>query len=536
MSKETVIKKREALRTQITQLTNLAEERIANGADKRTLNVLQAKIKGIAANLKTTNEQIEQFITDDSADSEFERNIEYDMNIFAILSQLETSIAELTQASGPAVPTAANNAERTHPRDATELVKLPKLDLMKFDGNALTWRRFWSQYESAVHLRPNMSKGHKFNYLMSSVTGKAAAAIEGLQYSENNYDQAVAILKETFGNQEQSVDLHMNELLKLEKIKSRKETDALRKLVQTVQVHTLALESLNVSTECYAPMLMPVLKRVLPPELAVEFKMKEVSMTSPDSSDAQGQRSDSAGKKNAETLKSLLAFLREQVKFREETEQEQERTSTKERSKYWKTTANFYGSADRVCLFCNQRNHMTEDCCRSFTMEEKKAALLGSRACFRCTRPNHTARVCRSNVKCKKCKGRNATSMCRTKLRDKTERNASAVPQKQATSTACTMHAVDREEQDENTGVLLQTAVAWFGGVTGGDYARLLLDSGSQRSFISTRLAEKIGAKALRKEKLVIGSFGGDEKVKVMEEVQVVVAQKEKATQSSSKR
>lgn len=76
MSKEALIKKKKALITQIMQLTNLAEERIANGADKRNLNVLHAQIKGIATNLKTTNVQKELFIPDDSADSEFERNIE----------------------------------------------------------------------------------------------------------------------------------------------------------------------------------------------------------------------------------------------------------------------------------------------------------------------------------------------------------------------------------------------------------------------------------------------------------------------------
>lgn len=50
-------------------------------------------------------------------------------------------------------------------QDATKLVKLPKLEMIKFGGRALEWHRFWAQYESAVHLRPNMTKGQKFNYL-----------------------------------------------------------------------------------------------------------------------------------------------------------------------------------------------------------------------------------------------------------------------------------------------------------------------------------------------------------------------------------
>lgn len=115
-----------------------------------------------------------------------------------------------------------------------------------------------------------MSNRQKFNYLMSSLTGKAAAAIEGLQFSsENNHEQVIKIMEETFWGPEQLVDLHMKELLTLEKVTSVYQTEALRKLSQKVQVHGLAVQSLDLTTECYAPMLMPVLKRPIPSELLI---------------------------------------------------------------------------------------------------------------------------------------------------------------------------------------------------------------------------------------------------------------------------
>lgn len=116
-----------------------------------------------------------------------------------------------------------------------------------------------------------MSKEQKFNYLLASLTGKAASAVEGLQYSaEENYDEAIKILQTTFGNREQSVELHMTELLSLEKVKSAQETDELRKLVNKVQVNTLALKSLKVETESFAPMLLTALKRAIPPAVQVK--------------------------------------------------------------------------------------------------------------------------------------------------------------------------------------------------------------------------------------------------------------------------
>lgn len=322
MSKEVVTKKRKALRTQVTQLICAAELQIQQRADREHLIATQAQIKAIASSLAKANEQMEGLLTDDVDETEFQRVIEYDLNIAAISSKLETYLQEQTQGM-MTNPTQAQMVHSASPtmhsamQDATELLKLPKLELIKFIGNALEWTRFWTQYESAVHMRPNMSNGQKFNYLMSSLTGKAAAAIEGLQFSaENNYEQAIKILKETFGGPELLVDLHMKALLALVKVTSVYQTEALRKLFQKVQVHTLALQSLDVTTECYAPMLMPVLKRAIPSELLIQFKDQEASRNRP-ITDNEAPTS-SMGKKSADALQRIIEFLREQVCLRKE--------------------------------------------------------------------------------------------------------------------------------------------------------------------------------------------------------------------------
>lgn len=150
-------------------------------------------------------------------------------------------------------------------------------------------------------------------------------------------------------------------------------------------------------------------------------------------------------------------------------------------------------------------------------MTEKKAILTENRACFRCTRPNHTARICRARVSCKQCKGRHATSVCRTG----TQENQVQVQTQQTKATTSTMHATGNIQHHS---VLLQTAIAWIEGQTSGRHCRLLLDSGSQRSFIEAGLAKEIGAKVIRQERLTIGSFGGDEKIKSMDVVEVTIA------------
>lgn len=86
--------------------------------------------------LKEANNQMEQYLTDEVADSELERILEYDMKILAVLSKLEISIVESipSNINSPLIAPLPQCSART---DKLELVKLPKLELIKFDGNML---------------------------------------------------------------------------------------------------------------------------------------------------------------------------------------------------------------------------------------------------------------------------------------------------------------------------------------------------------------------------------------------------------------
>ena len=44
-------------------------------------------------------------------------------------------------------------------------MKLPKLDVPKFDGNIIHWRTFWEQFSVSVHGRDALSNAEKLTYL-----------------------------------------------------------------------------------------------------------------------------------------------------------------------------------------------------------------------------------------------------------------------------------------------------------------------------------------------------------------------------------
>lgn len=133
--------------------------------------------------------------------------------------------------------------------------------------------------------------------------------------------------------------------------------------------------------------------------------------------------------------------------------------------------------------------------------------------CFNCLRRNHRARDCRSSTACKRCQRRHHTSICEQESpgnqtpsltsTPKTDLNPGAtsyVP-KTTTSTLCST---------EKKAVLLQTACAVVHNPMKPEVVleiRILLDSGSQRSFITDRAMKLLQLVPRGEQTLSIATF-----------------------------
>ena len=85
------------------------------------------------------------------------------------------------------------------------------------------------------------------------------------------------------------------------------------------------------------------------------------------------------------------------------------------------------------------------------------------------------------------------------------EKDASTIPE------GCTLVGSTHTSQDT---ILLQSALVDVAAGSRSCQARLLFDSGSQRTFISQDLANKIGAQPFKKEELLMCTFGHDRRTK----------------------
>ena len=124
----------------------------------------------------------------------------------------------------------------------SDLVKLPKLEIQKFKDQLTCWQEFMDSFNAAVHNSKALSDVEKFNYLRIFLEGEAQHTISGLSLTNDNYNEALNLLKNHFGNNQVIISAHMNTLVKIPSV-NNEDIKALRKLYDDVGSHVRRLST-----------------------------------------------------------------------------------------------------------------------------------------------------------------------------------------------------------------------------------------------------------------------------------------------------
>ena len=172
-------------------------------------------------------------------------------------------------------------------------------------------------------------------------------------------------------------------------------------------------------------------------------------------------------------------------------------------------SALFSSDTKITCTYC-RGPHPSMKCSVVTDVVARKSVSRRQGRCFIRLRKYHLARDCSSSKRCFRCHGNHHTSVCE-------HETSHPQPPETDTSTynAIPVRSENRESTtmfvDTKTSVLLQTATAWVSQVNIPDQrikARIIFDTRSQRSYISSKLRESLNLPTTKTETLMIKIFG----------------------------
>ncbi|GFV81788.1 uncharacterized protein TNCV_1056771 [Trichonephila clavipes] len=501
-------KKRTAVRSSLTKLINKIEGKINN--ENEPVDQFEAFIEQLndkECNLSLLNTLIEDRLSVDTITEDIEASEEIKEKIIFWKTKLSSKIRRINSDSIQ-VDTVSRNIQLIDSNSFECMnINLPKLHINKYSGNYSEWLDFYNLFESSIHSNNRLSKVDKFNYLKSYLCGNALACINGFLISDDNYDRALDLLKDRFGNKNMLINAHLSNLLNLTPVRNPTDIVGLRNLYDRAETQIRSLESLGVKGESYSNLLTPILLKQIPSELVLEFNRSQ--------------------KDEGFDLSALLRFLHFEIRSRERASQinshklchysppPQDRTKNKgsyfpgQHMKPPPNRVHFRAHSfpipwervqprNRKCLYCNKGHEL--DTCRSFSAHEKRKILREKGCCYLCLSPGHRAMECVKRESCAICNGSHHFSIC---FRNRHDDDLS--PKRDTDNIVSTVI------KTEANSVLLQTCAALIDVKNEQEVVRLFLDNGSQRSFVLKSTSEKFNFPILRKENLSICTFGAKE-------------------------
>nr|CAH7762629.1 unnamed protein product [Callosobruchus chinensis] len=545
---------RKTYRSQLTKLLNQANVLLSSDFDKQEGIVLISRIKSARQMLEQlSGELLHSGLSEELLEAECEKTVEYQDRAVEMIARLEYKAAAASGkgstddgsggcdgavAATPAGSDFGGSADdsggavgRAQTVAYTRVsVRLPKLELIKFNGDYNAWPAFWEQFQTAIHNNAELDEASKFTYLKSVLTGNAAITVQGLtSIHEKREGWKPHFCKTTHTQNPQRNTTHRHQPRNSDLFKFfRGRTPGL--IAWAVAMNkpakiTKSLQTLGITAENYGLMVKSIILKSLPFTLRTEFNKRQVDFSG-SFDDNESVRSDVSSRDISyeQQISQLLNFIRLKVDSVEQAKvldgdsknfkvSDASKKRDDSRNKVC-TAAGLFTSVKETCLFCKSQNHNAADCNSDVTLARKRDILKTQKRCFRCTKANHNSRNCKVRVSCSLCSAKHATSMCDPDYR---KNNKSATPNVTTSTSANNTPAQSSSSllaSGQINTVYLQTACSQIITKDAGQKSiiRMVLDGGSQLTFIKECVSRQLNLPIVGSHKISIMAFGNSER------------------------
>ncbi|XP_055591266.1 uncharacterized protein LOC129743306 [Uranotaenia lowii] len=491
---EDAIIRRKAILTNLSDVERFTKEFNVD-RDTGRLQVRQDLVDRIYDQFQKAQTVIEKWDGPDRLEMRLAERSTIEERFCEVKAFLLNNIPERLSSSTSAEPTAPTSTAMFH-------LRLPKIDLPRFDGDFSRWLSFRDTFKSMVHSNPDVPAVAKLQYLLQSLEGEAKKPFESVNVEADNYLITWEALMKRYDNQRYLKRQLFRAMYDIQPLRKESSKD-LHTLTDDFDRHVKAMAKLGEPVGYWDTTLVNLLCYKLDPTTLRAWEEK--------TSDLRDI-----------TYQELIDFLYSRAMMLKTIVSEEQhylqtmptRMTGSQPKKQYRLVANPVASDTKPdpppCIVCSERHHLFR--CRkfaSFSPNNRRQVVTSHRLCWNCFNFGHLARTCSSRHTCRFCNGRHhsllhdaikatffnslpePTSLLSNSPLPAPQRSTAptdADPQPSTSSQQVCMTV-----QASTSTVLLETVMLMVVDSTGKEIpARALLDSASMCSFMTKKLANTL--------------------------------------------
>nr|CAI5854032.1 unnamed protein product [Callosobruchus analis] len=501
MSQEvaSLVRQRAVIKSRLTNFKKFLDACTVDSLDDAAICELEQKVErinlaneefaGIQCQIESLVEDLEEQITErDLVENSFDRYL-------GIAKSLLVNTKSEVR-SGNSGRSSANSSRPSNSRyrgggegaSVNVDIRLPKIELPKFSGDASSWVEFREIYNSLIHFNENISDIQKFHYLKAALQKDAANAIQCIDFTAANYKNAYDAVIERYDNVRLLTHNHVHAIFSISPI-TKETADEIRRIIDTVSKHLKSLEQLGEQVDTWDTLIIYVIASKLD-----KFSLREWEKYASHLS-------------NKPNLKDIREFLKSRAGILEALEAKASQDRVGKGRQAASTSKGLVSTTGSKCLACDQ-NHSIQNCpaFQKLNVSQRYEKLKEKKACMNCLRLGHFSRQCRASG-CKRCSAKHNTLLHFEKTNSSVPENSEQTPATLQTATAKSeppaTAAASAASADAAACLssyatpdhaLLSTAIVEISDKDGNPcQGRAVLDSGSQSNYITKEFCNRLG-------------------------------------------
>ena len=276
-------------------------------------------------------------------------------------------------------------------------VRLPKLEITKFNGTVEQWLPFWNKFKTEID-EANMPTITKFAHLQEFLEPHVRVEIDGLPFTETGYERAKKILADEYGKTSEIVHAYVRNVMALPIITGSNPAKV-NQFYKTLMYNVQSLETLGKLQDVKGNVrtVLDKLKGIKADLVRGEVNWQEWN---------------------------FLQLLESLKKWKDIHPVEEKETADDKSPRYTPgRNRSFYAKDQdqqhpKVCVYCESEGHKSINCDIIASVADRRGKLSEKRLCFNCTGNKHRAADCKSRSVCQACKRKHHTSICDKVLKD----------------------------------------------------------------------------------------------------------------------